>query len=196
MALTMAGSGDEAMAAANGLIDAAEATHNPWALSFALYVYGFAFRDADPAARWMPCAGAWRSPRTAATAVNETHWRPSARLRGRTANPLAALDYVALAIRNYYDSGRHRQLRSPLTSSPSSSTGSDARTGRHHAGFAVIPYAVCHSRDQYRDRPPPRCPRRGDLRIARPQGEDNDHRRDGDYAYDQIDQARAETRNL
>ena len=36
------------MAAANGLIDAAEATHNPYALSFALLAYGFAFRDADP----------------------------------------------------------------------------------------------------------------------------------------------------
>ena len=36
------------MAAANGLIDAAEATHNPYALSIALLAYGFAFRDADP----------------------------------------------------------------------------------------------------------------------------------------------------
>ena len=47
-ALAIAGSGDEAMAAANGLIDAAEATRNPYALSFALLAYGFAFRDADP----------------------------------------------------------------------------------------------------------------------------------------------------
>ena len=39
---------EEAMAAATGLIDAAEATHNPYALSFALLAYGFAFRDADP----------------------------------------------------------------------------------------------------------------------------------------------------
>ena len=36
------------MAAATGLIDAAEATDNPYALSFALLAYGFAFRDADP----------------------------------------------------------------------------------------------------------------------------------------------------
>ena len=36
------------MAAANGLIDAAEATRNPYVLSFALLAYGFAFRDADP----------------------------------------------------------------------------------------------------------------------------------------------------
>src|SRR6478736_3507646 len=30
------------------LIDAAEATRNPWALSYALFAYGFAFLDADP----------------------------------------------------------------------------------------------------------------------------------------------------
>ena len=48
IALTIAGSEDEAMAAANGLIDAAEATRNPYALSFALLAYGIAFRDADP----------------------------------------------------------------------------------------------------------------------------------------------------
>src|SRR5271166_3748944 len=53
LALTLAGSHDEAMAAANGLIDAAEATHNPFVLSFALYVHEYAFRyarDADPVA--------------------------------------------------------------------------------------------------------------------------------------------------
>ena len=48
IALTIAGCGEEAMAAATGLIDAAEATHNPYVLSFALFAYGFAFRDADP----------------------------------------------------------------------------------------------------------------------------------------------------
>jgi hypothetical protein len=36
------------MTAANGLIDAAEATHNPCALSYALQGDGFAFRDTDP----------------------------------------------------------------------------------------------------------------------------------------------------
>jgi hypothetical protein len=33
---------------------------------------------------------------------------------------------------------------------------------------------------RHRDRPPTRSPRRPDLRIARPQGRDDDHRRDGD----------------
>ena len=48
MALTIAGRDDEAMAAAEDLPDAAEATGNPYALSLALMAYGFAWRDADP----------------------------------------------------------------------------------------------------------------------------------------------------
>ena len=48
VALTVAGAGEEARAAANGLIEAAEATHNPYALAYALHAYGYAFRDADP----------------------------------------------------------------------------------------------------------------------------------------------------
>src|SRR6478735_6871270 len=48
MTLTLAGSGDEAMALAAGLIDTAEATHNPYVLSHALLAYGFAFRDIEP----------------------------------------------------------------------------------------------------------------------------------------------------
>ena len=40
IALTFAGCTDDAKTAANGLIDAAEATGNPWALSFALFAYG------------------------------------------------------------------------------------------------------------------------------------------------------------
>ena len=36
------------MVAADGLIEAAEATGNPYVLSFALFAYGYAFRDADP----------------------------------------------------------------------------------------------------------------------------------------------------
>ena len=42
------GSLDEALPAMKGLIDAAEATGNPYVLSFALMAYGTAFRDADP----------------------------------------------------------------------------------------------------------------------------------------------------
>ena len=48
IAKTMAGSHDAAMAAAKGLIEAAEATRNPPVLSFTLLIYGLAHCDADP----------------------------------------------------------------------------------------------------------------------------------------------------
>ena len=47
-ALAVAGSGGEAMDSADGLIEAAEATGNPYVLALALAAYGAAFRDADP----------------------------------------------------------------------------------------------------------------------------------------------------
>ena len=59
LALMIAGSREEAMAAANGLIDAAEATHNPYALSFALSPTASPSATPIPTARLMPCAGAW-----------------------------------------------------------------------------------------------------------------------------------------
>jgi hypothetical protein len=48
-ALVFAGSGEEAMVAADGLIEAAEATGNPFVLSFVLAACGTAFGDTDPA---------------------------------------------------------------------------------------------------------------------------------------------------
>jgi len=44
----MVGSHDAAMAAAKGLIEAAEATHNPHVVAFTLLIYGMAHSDADP----------------------------------------------------------------------------------------------------------------------------------------------------
>ena len=59
LALAVIGSPDEAMATADGLIEAAEATHNPYALSFTLLAYGFAFCDADPDRALRRCVGVW-----------------------------------------------------------------------------------------------------------------------------------------
>ena len=48
MALAALGSYDEAVAAATGLIDAAEIVRNPYVHSLALLAYGYAFSEADP----------------------------------------------------------------------------------------------------------------------------------------------------
>ena len=47
LALTASGSTDEARVTANGLVDAAEASRNPWLLAYALLVCGAAFREAE-----------------------------------------------------------------------------------------------------------------------------------------------------
>ena len=55
------------------------------------------------------------------------------------------------------------------------------RIGGHHRRFrAQSPHRSGDPRTHHRDHPPARCPRRPDLRIARPQGRDDDHRRHGD----------------
>jgi predicted ATPase len=57
--LMHAGSDEEAMAATNGLIEAAEATANPFMLSFALFAYSYAFRQATPPALSTPPTEVW-----------------------------------------------------------------------------------------------------------------------------------------
>ena len=196
IALTIAGSGEEAMAAANGLIDAAEATRNPHVLSFALLAYGFAFRDADPAARaGRPAPGpgdrsrqrqpiqsnhTWRSSCPALRPNTATRWPRSITSRWRSATTTTRATPRCCAA---------RWLSSPLFS-----TGSDATNRRPPSPDSPLsPLTAARvPRDQHRDHPPARCPRRPDLRIARPQGRDMTTAAMATYAYDQIDQARAE----
>ena len=172
-ALTLAGCGEEARAAANGLIDTAEATHNPYVLSFALYVHGYAFRDADP-------AGALDAARRGLVIARDSGNRYAetllagvlSGLEAEHGDPLAALDYVTLAIGNFHDAGNTtggahhpRDPRRPVR---------PARTPRSGGHHGRPPHQPPHRsglpRDQYRHRPPARCPRRPGLRIARPQG--------------------------
>ena len=113
--LTMAGAGEEARAAAPGLIDAAKATHNPYVLSLALFAYGFAFGDADPVRalealrRGLAIAQDSGNRFAGALLVNAL-----SRLEAEHGDPLAALDHITLAIQNFYDSGNVAYIRSPL----------------------------------------------------------------------------------
>ena len=116
VALTVAGCGEEARAAANGLIEVAEATGNPAALSFALYAYGYAFGDADPAAALDAQRRGLVIAQESGNRNTETRIAGSlARLEAEYGDPLAALDYVALAVRNFHDAGNTTMIRFPLT---------------------------------------------------------------------------------
>ena len=103
------------MAAAGGLVDAAEITGNPFALSHALTAEGLVFRDADP----IRALGALRRALVIAQDTGnrflESHSANAlSAVETQHGDPLAALDYLALAIRNNRDAGNTGMIHSPL----------------------------------------------------------------------------------
>jgi predicted ATPase len=195
IALAFAGCGEEARAAATGLIEAAEATRNPWALSLALYVHGFAFGDADP-------AGALEALRRGLVIAQDSgnHYPESllantvSRLEAEHGDPLAALDHVTLATRNFHDAGNTTGVRAPLAILAALFD----RLGRHEpattiAGFAISPLtttalpeintAIAHLRDVLGEATYESLARKGETMTTAAMVT---------YAYDQIDQARTE----
>ena len=176
LALTLAGSHDDAMAAATGLIDAAEATHNPGVLSLALYVHHAAFRrcfrDADPVASLDALRRGLVIAQDSGNRSTESILAVSlCRLEAVYGDPLAALDYITLAIRTYHDCGQHHLgARRRLDPRRRVRPARTLRTSGHHGRVRRHPLDRNACRVQHPDRPPPRCARRGDLRIARPQG--------------------------
>jgi predicted ATPase len=146
-ALTFAGCGEEARAAATGMIEVAEASHNPFALSLALHAYGLAFRDDDP-------AGALEALRRCLVIARDSgnRWTDSmmaitlARVEAEHGDPLAALDYVTMSIRNFHDAGSTEVVRGALAILAALFD----RLGRYEpaatiTGFALSPFTVATS---------------------------------------------------
>ena len=193
--LAMAGAGEEARAAANALIEAAEATHNPYALACALFGYGSAFRDADP-------VRALEALRRGLVIAQESGNRfvesllatGLSRVEAEHGDPLAALDHITLAIRNFYESGSVAYIRGPLATLAVFLD----RLGRYEpaatiVGFALNPLtastvfqfstAIAHLRDVLGDQTYESLARKGEMMTTAEMVA---------YAFDQIDQARAE----
>jgi predicted ATPase len=195
LALTVAGAGQEARAAANGLIDAAEATHNPYALSFALYAYGYAFHDADPVRALEASRRGLVIAQDSSNRLVESQLATGlSRLEAEHGDPLAALDHITLAIRNFYESGNVGLNRSALATLAVFLD----RLGRLEpaatiAGFAfgplttsIVPQlstAITHLRDVLGDQTYESLARTGETMTTAAIVT---------YAYDQIDQARTE----
>ncbi|HVQ98905.1 MAG TPA: adenylate/guanylate cyclase domain-containing protein, partial [Mycobacterium sp.] len=195
IALAMAGSGDEARAAANGLIDAAEATGNPLAISFALWAHGYAFLDAAPAGALNALRRGLVIAQDSGNRFAETRLAVTlSSLEAEHGDPLAALDHVTLVIRNFHDAGNTTMVRSPLAVLAAFFD----RLGRYGpaatiAGFAVDPFAaaafpeintaIAHLRDVLGDPAYESLARAGEKMTTAAMAA---------YAYDQIDQARAE----
>jgi predicted ATPase len=193
VALTLAGCGEEARAAAHGLIEAAEATHNPFALLLALYAYGRAFRDADPAGARDAARRGLEIARSSGNRYAESLLAGIVSLEAEHGDPLSALDHITLAIRNFHDAGNTTGVRSALAILAALFD----RLGRHEpaatiAGYAISPFtatpaefntAIAHLRDVLGEATYESLARKGETMTTAEMVT---------YAYDQIDQARTE----
>ncbi len=193
--LVMTGSHDEAMATADGLVGAAEASQNPWELSYALLAYGFAFLDANPVGALDALRRGWVIAQDNGIRCNESYLATNlARLEALHGNQVAALDYVALTIDIYRDSGNTPGMTSPLAILASFLH----RLGRHEsaatiAGFAHSPLtegilpelgaAISGLREVLGDQAYESLARKGQAMT---------HAAMATYACDQIERARAE----
>jgi hypothetical protein len=194
IALTTAGCPDDAMAATDGLIEAAETTDNPYALSLALLAYGNAFRHADPVRSLAALRRGLVIAQDSGNRFAETSLAfMLCRLETEHGDRMAALDYLTVAIRNHYESGNTGMMHIPLALLAAFLD----RLGRYEAaatvaGFALTPLsaagvpeittAIAHLRDVLGDPVYESLAREGETMTTAEMVT---------YAYDQIDQARA-----
>ncbi|OBK95730.1 cyclase [Mycobacterium sp. 1165178.9] len=189
------GSLDEAIEATKGLVEAAEATANPFMLSFALYADSFAFRETDPDRALDAARRGLMIAQDSGNRLSETQLVLNlGRLEAMHGDIASAFDHLSQAIRTMHDSGDVTTITTPLAALAALFD----RLGRHEpaatiAGFALSPLsalatpeintAIAHLRDVLGDQTYESLARKGALMtraaVAR-------------YAYDQIDQARAQ----
>jgi predicted ATPase/class 3 adenylate cyclase len=195
LALSVAGSGGEAMDFADGLIEAAEATGNPFLRAWALGAYGVAFRDADPVGalntlgRGLVIAQD-SGNRSRASALAEF----LALLEAEHGGTVSAFDHLTLAIRNWHNSGNTITIRVPLATlavlfdrlgryEPAATVAGFALSPIAAAGVPEITTAITHLRDVLGEATYESLARKGETMTTAEMAT---------YAYDQIDQARAE----
>jgi predicted ATPase len=195
IALTAAGASEEARAAANGMIEAAEATRNPYVLSFALYGYGYALSDADPVrALEVLRRGLVIAQESGNRYVEANLATALSPLEAAHGDSLAALEDVALAIRNFYDSGNVGLVRSTLATfavllerlgrlEPAATIAGFALSPIAAAAAPEITTAITHVRDVLGDQAYESLARKGETMTTAAIVA---------FTYDQMDQARTE----
>lgn len=195
LALTATGRGDEARAASNGLIDAAEATRNPCMLSYALWAHGYAFHGADPVVALESLRRGLVIAQESGNRGHETTLAASvSRLEAEYGDPVAALNYLMVGIRNLHDAGNTTLIHATLAILAALLD----RLGRYEpaatiAGFAFSPItaaispeintAIAHLREVLGGPVYESLARKGETMTTAAMAM---------YAYDQIDQARTE----
>jgi predicted ATPase len=199
VALALVGRFQDALSVASGLISAAEATHNPYVVSFALLADGMAWRTEDPLRALNSLRRGMAIAQESGNRANETYLAmvlamTLPQIEAEPGDPLVPLDNITLGIRHYYDAGNTPSIRAAL--------GVLAifldRQGRSEsaaiiAGFACVSpsgtsatpefgIAITHLREVLGDQTYESLARRGETMTTAEMVT---------YAYDQIDQARA-----
>jgi predicted ATPase len=193
--LTMAGSVGEAMDSADGLIEAAESTGNPYLVVAALVAYGLAFRDADPVRALNALRRGLVIAQDSGNRAQASALAPSlAHVEAEHGDTASAFDHLTLAIRNFHNCGNTMTIRMPLASLAALFD----RLGRYEpaatiAGFALSPMsaaavpefttAITHLRDVLGEVTYESLAHKGETMTTATIAT---------YAYDQIDQARTE----
>ena len=139
--LTVAGSIDDAMAAAGGLIEAAEATGNPYVLSWALVAHGYAFRASDPGLALAAARRGLAIARDSGNRFNETmlvHMLSG--LEAEHGDRMAALDYFTVSIGNFHESGNTYMVSAPLALLAVLLD----RLGRHESAATIAGFAAAN----------------------------------------------------
>jgi predicted ATPase/class 3 adenylate cyclase len=195
LASSLASQSDEAMSAGEGLVSTAEATSNPYVLSYALMSYGFAYRPANPERALEAMRRGLMIAQESGNRFNETHLAANlAELEAEHGDPLAALDHITLAIRNMHDSSNFVVMRSPLTNLaifldrlrrhvPAATIAGFAFSPLTVAAFPAIDRTIAHLRDVLGDETYETLAHKGETMTTAAMAT---------YAFDQIDQARAE----
>jgi predicted ATPase len=199
MALSIAGREEEAIAAADGLVDRAESTRNPYTLSLALMADGFAWRTADPARALESMNRGLGIAHESGNRFNESHLAANlAQLDVERGDPVAALEHIGLAIRYMHDSGNITTVRSPLTNfaillnrvehyEAAATIAGFARSPLTVTSFPKIDTAIAHLRHVLGEEAYESLASKGAaMAIAEMVT----------YAYDQIDHVRAELEQL
>jgi hypothetical protein len=200
MALTNAGRSKDALSVAAGLVDDAEATHNPYLVSVALLAYAMARREEDPVGALDAVQSGLVVARKSGNRANETYLAmvlavTLVQIENDPADPLAVLDNIALAIRNYYEAANTSQIRSALAVlAIFLDRHGHAESAAMIAGFASVAptaapslpefnTAVAHLRDVLGNQTYESLAHKGETMTTAEMVA---------YAYDQINQARAE----
>jgi predicted ATPase len=194
-ALVRSGCLAEAMSVAKDLIDAAATITNPWALSFVLLTYGIACIEVDPQRARDAMRRGLVIAQDSGNRYNESHVANIlGRLEARNGDPLAALDYLALAIRNYHDAGNFTVMRVPLSvlatlfdrlgrGEPAATIAGYSFSPITKAWIPEITTAITHLRDVLGEATYESLARKGETMTTAAMVT---------YAHDQIDQARTE----